>query len=157
MEIDMNLALTAQGPAGVDLPAPFLVRQQPNTSIMGDTRRTAAGVGIATLLHAGMLAAVVHAITQGSPPVVIPPQPLMTVSLVTPEVEKPAPTSPSGAGENARKEAQACHPPPAACTPGSPEHAAGAYISGDRQQSGGGDRSAGTRDACCRTSTQSSP
>jgi protein TonB len=92
MEIDMNLALTAQGPAGVDLPAPFLVRQQTNTSILGDTRRTAAGVGLATLLHAGMLAAVVHAITQGSPPVVIPPQPLMTVSLVTPEVEKPAPT-----------------------------------------------------------------
>lgn len=85
----MNLALTAQGPAGVDLPAPFLVRQQLGTE-RGGTRRTAAGVGVATLLHAGLLAAIVHAISQSSPPVV-PPQPLITVSLITPSVEKPAP------------------------------------------------------------------
>lgn len=87
----MNLALTAQGPAGVDLPAPFLVQQRAGTAA-GGTRRTAVGVGIATLLHAGMLAAIVHTISQSSAPVVIPPQPLMTVSLVTPEPQKPAPT-----------------------------------------------------------------
>lgn len=85
----MNLALTAQGPAGLDLPAPFLVRQQLDAA-QGDTRRTAAGVGVATLLHVGLLAAIVHTISQSSLPVV-PPQPLITVSLITPSVEKPAP------------------------------------------------------------------
>mgnify|MGYP002143755369 FL=1 len=91
MEIDMNLALNTQGPAGFDLPAPFLLGHRIAGSTDRTRRRTAAGVGLAALLHVGLLAIIAHGISQSSPPIT-PPQPLMTVSLITPDTEKPAPS-----------------------------------------------------------------
>ncbi|WP_347248979.1 energy transducer TonB [Zoogloea sp.] len=85
----MNLALDMPGTAGIDLPAPFLVRHA-NDGSAGNTLRTAAGVAFAALLHAGLLAIIVHGMSKNSPPI-IPPQPLMSVSLVTPDAVKPAP------------------------------------------------------------------
>jgi hypothetical protein len=43
------------------------------------------------VLHVGLLAIIAHGISQSSPPIT-PPQPLMTVSLITPDTEKPAPS-----------------------------------------------------------------
>lgn len=87
----MHLALTAQGSAGVDLPAPFLVQQYSDGTVAGSIRRNAVGIAVATVLHAILLVLVLHAVSQSSPPI-IPPQPYITVSMVTPTVDKPAPT-----------------------------------------------------------------
>ncbi|WP_235943163.1 energy transducer TonB [Zoogloea dura] len=85
----MTLALSAQAPAATDQPARSAVL--PRAGLVSNSlRRNATGVGVATLLHVGMLVAIVRSIGESTPPVV-PPQPLMAISLVTQAEEKPAP------------------------------------------------------------------
>ncbi len=86
LEIDMTAALSSQGPATPALPAPFLALSRPSPT--EPVRRNLAGVGVAVLLHGALLAAIVSAIGEVREPVV-PPQPYMTVSLVTPPAETP--------------------------------------------------------------------
>ncbi|MDD3327904.1 MAG: energy transducer TonB [Zoogloea sp.] len=86
LEIDMTAALSSQGLAAPALPAPFLALSRP--SPVKPVRRNLAGVGVAVLLHGALLAAIVSAIGEVREPVV-PPQPYMTVSLVTPPAETP--------------------------------------------------------------------
>jgi outer membrane biosynthesis protein TonB len=90
MEIDMNLALNTQGPAGFDLPAfpawaPHRRFDRPHPPPYSGRGRSGH------VLHVGLLAIIAHGISQSSPPIT-PPQPLMTVSLITPDTEKPAPS-----------------------------------------------------------------
>ncbi len=78
----------AELPEHPGLPAPFLALPRPlPPSTLG---RNSVGVGLAVLLHGGLLAALTMAISQFQPPVT-PPQASITVSLATPEVPAPQP------------------------------------------------------------------
>lgn len=85
----MTLALSAQAPAATDQPtrSGALPHAGRASSRFG---RNATGVGAAALLHVGVLFAIVRSIGESSPPVV-PPQPLIAISLVTQANDKPAP------------------------------------------------------------------
>lgn len=85
----MTLALSAQAPAATDLPTRRAVLPHAGPASVS-LRRNSAGVGVAVLLHLGVLAAIVRSIGESSPPVV-PPQPLIAVSLLTQAEDKPAP------------------------------------------------------------------
>ena len=84
----MTAALSSQGPATPALPAPFLAFSGPRPTT--PARRNLAGVGVAVLLHAALLVAIISAIGEAPAPVT-PPQPYMTVSLLTPPAETPEP------------------------------------------------------------------
>lgn len=84
----MTLALSAQAPAATDQPIrPSMVAHAGELSTR--VRRNAVGIGVAALLHAGVLAVIVRSIGESSPPVV-PPQPLIAISLLTQAEDKPA-------------------------------------------------------------------
>ena len=84
----MTAALSPRGLAAPALPAPFLALSRP--SPVKPVRRNLAGIGVAVLLHGALLVAIVSAIGEVREPVT-PPQPYMTVSLVTPPAETPLP------------------------------------------------------------------
>ena len=77
----MTAALSPRGPATPALPAPFLAFSGPRPTT--PARRNLAGVCVAVLLHAALLVAIISAIGEAPAPVT-PPQPYMTVSLLTP-------------------------------------------------------------------------
>lgn len=79
----------ADPPEHPGLPAPFLALPRPPQP-PSSLRRNSAGIGLAVLLHGGLLAALTVAISQFKPPVT-PPQTSITVSLATPEVPTPRP------------------------------------------------------------------
>ncbi|KAB2970683.1 energy transducer TonB [Zoogloea sp.] len=85
----MTLALSAQAPAATDQPVRPAVLPRAGLVSSG-LRRNSTGVGAAILLHLGVLVAIIRSIGESSPPVV-PPQPLMAISLVTQAEDKPAP------------------------------------------------------------------
>ncbi len=85
----MTLALSAQAPAATDQPTRRAVLPHAGPASVS-LRRNSAGVGVAVLLHLGVLVAIVRSIGESSPPVV-PPQPLIAVSLLTQAEDKPAP------------------------------------------------------------------
>ncbi|MDD3354461.1 energy transducer TonB [Zoogloea sp.] len=84
----MTAALTVPERPAFELPAPF--QALPKAARSRSTRRNSLGVGMSILLHCGLVAGIVATVSQSSPPVT-PPQPYMTVSLVSPAEEKPAP------------------------------------------------------------------
>lgn len=84
----MTLALSAQAPAATDQPIRSAV-SAPAGLVSTRTRRNAVGIGVAALLHVGVLAVIVRSIGESSPPVV-PPQPLIAISLLTQAEDKPA-------------------------------------------------------------------
>lgn len=84
----MTAALSPRGLAAPALPAPFLALSRP--SPIEPVRRNLAGVGVAVLLHGALLVAMISAIGELREPVT-PPQPYMTVSLITPQAETPVP------------------------------------------------------------------
>jgi len=84
----MTAALSPRGLAAPALPAPFLALSRPSPAT--PARRNLAGVGVAVLLHGALLGAIISAIGEVREPVT-PPQPYMTVSLLTPPAETPLP------------------------------------------------------------------
>ena len=84
----MTAALSPRGLAAPALPAPFLALSRPSPD--KPVRRNLAGVGVAVVLHGALLVAIVSAIGEVREPAT-PPQPYMTVSLVTPQAETPLP------------------------------------------------------------------
>lgn len=78
----------ADPPEHPGLPAPFLALPRPLPP--SALRRNSVGVGLAVLLHGGLLAALTVAVGQFEPPVT-PPQTSITVSIATPEVPAPRP------------------------------------------------------------------
>ncbi len=87
------------------LPAPFLALRRP--APVSSVGRNTAGVGVAVLLHGALLAALAVAMGDFHAPVT-PPQPYLTVSLVTPDAPTPAPAP----RPQARPEPTAKAPPP---------------------------------------------
>lgn len=84
----MNAAIPAQHTAPLDLRALFPA--QPPAGRTSPARRGLVGVGVATLLHGALLAVILANIGEFSEPVT-PPQPYMTVSLVSPSEPTPTP------------------------------------------------------------------
>lgn len=82
----MTAALSPRGLAAPALPVPFLAVSRPSPA--KPVRRNLAGMGIAVLLHGALLVAIISAIGEAPAPVT-PPQPYMTVSLLTPLAETP--------------------------------------------------------------------
>ena len=75
-------------PDALGLPAPFLAI--PRTEPASTVRRSGVGLGVALLLHAALLAALVIGMSEMPAPIT-PPQPYLTVSLITPDAPAPAP------------------------------------------------------------------
>lgn len=109
----MTAALSPRGLAAPALPAPFLALSRPRPT--RPVRRSLTGVGIAVLCHGALLAAIIGAVGEERPPVV-PPQPYMTVSLLTPPAPTPEPPRPQ-APPPQPKEARPTPQPQAAPSP----------------------------------------
>ena len=75
-------------PDALGLPAPFLA--MPRTEPASTVRKSGIGLGVAVLLHAALLAALVIGLGEMPAPIT-PPQPYLTVSLITPDAPAPAP------------------------------------------------------------------
>lgn len=84
----MNAAIPVPRAAVPDLRALFPA--QPSAEKASSARRGVVGVSVATLLHAGLLGVIIANINDVSQPVT-PPQPYMTVSLVSPSEAAPVP------------------------------------------------------------------
>ncbi len=84
----MTAALSPRVLAAPALPAPLLAFPGPRPATRA--RRKLAGVGGAVRLHGALLVAIISAIGEAPIPVT-PPQPYMTVSLITPQAETPLP------------------------------------------------------------------
>ena len=112
----MTAALSPRGLAAPALPAPFLALSRPRPT--RPVRRSLTGVGIAVLCHGALLAAIIGAVGEERPPVV-PPQPYMTVSLLTPPGPTPEPPRPQAPPQQP-KEARPTPQPQAAPPPSDP-------------------------------------
>lgn len=84
----MNAAIPAPRAAVPQLQAPFPTQAPAGRA--SSARRSLVGMGVATLLHGTLLAVIVANIGEFSEPIT-PPQPYMTVSLVSPSEPTPKP------------------------------------------------------------------
>ncbi len=87
----MNAAMPLAAHPKHALPAPVLMLSRQDNPL--PVRRNMVGTGVAIVLHLALLGLFAYQFESAAPPVT-PPQPYMTVSLVSPDTPKPTPPQP---------------------------------------------------------------
>lgn len=87
----MNAAMPLAAHPKHALPAPVLMLSRQDNPL--PVRRNMVGTGVAVVLHLALLGLFAYQFESAAPPVT-PPQPYMTVSLVSPDTPKPTPPQP---------------------------------------------------------------